>query len=279
MQELSGRTAVVTGAGSGIGRALVQRLGREGMRVVAADVEEPALDETVALLLDAGVEAVPVLTDVADAAAVEALADRAYDRFGGVDLVCANAGVFQGGLIWERTAEDWGWVLGVNVWGVINTIHAFVPRMLAAGADGHLVITASMAGIGSTAYSGPYVTSKFAAVALAECLAHDLRAAGAPIGVSVLCPGAVNTRIASSTRNRPTERASEAAAPDAHFVEQALADMTKQGREPDEIAGLVVEAVKAGDFYIPTTPSYPDQLRARVEAMLERRLPGSMAFD
>ena len=160
MDKLAGRVAVVTGAGSGIGRALVRRFVDEGMAVVASDVEPEALDETVA-----GTAAVPVVGDVSHAEAVEALAATTYERFGAAHLVCANAGVFQGGISWERSVEDWQWVLGVNLWGVIHTVKAFVPRMIEGGDEGHVVVTSSMAGLACAAFSGPYQTSKFGAYA------------------------------------------------------------------------------------------------------------------
>ena len=150
-----------------------------------------------------------MVCDVSDADAVEALAATTYERFGAAHLVCANAGVFQGGISWERSVEDWQWVLGVNLWGVIHAVKAFVPRMIEGGDEGHVVVTSSMAGLACAAFSGPYQTSKFGAYAVAESLAHDLRASGIPIGVSALCPGAVNTRIAGSTRNRPERTAGQ----------------------------------------------------------------------
>src|SRR5439155_12630836 len=177
--DFSGKVAVITGAGSGIGRALALRCAGAGMHVVAADVEDAALDETVAMVSG---DAIAVPTDVSDGAQVDALATRAFDAFGEVHLLCNNAGVFQAGLLWERTLADWTWVLGVNVWGIIHGIRAFVPRMLAQGDEGHVVNTSSLAGLVSNAFSGPYNVSKFAAAALTECLAHDLKATGATIG-------------------------------------------------------------------------------------------------
>ena len=169
--EFEGKVAVITGAGSGIGRGLVLGCRHAGMHVVAADVEEAALDETVALARGG---TIGVVTDVSDGAQVAALADRAYDEFGAVHLLCNNAGVFQAGVIWERTVADWEWVLGVNVWGIIHGIRAFVPRMIAQNTEGHVVNTSSLAGLVTNAFSGPYNVSKFAAVALTESLAHDL---------------------------------------------------------------------------------------------------------
>jgi len=274
METLTGRVAVVTGAGSGIGRALVRAFVDEGMSVVAADVEAGALDEAVA-----GTEAVPVVCDVSDAEAVEALAATTYQRFGAAHLVCANAGVFQGGISWERSVEDWQWVLGVNLWGVIHAVKAFVPRMIEGDDEGHVVVTSSMAGLACAAFSAPYQTSKFGAYAVAESLAHDLRASGIPIGVSALCPGAVNTRIATSGRNRPDHLAG-VAGEDVDFVNGALADMAgEQGVDPSEVAARVVAGVQTGAFLIPTNDAYADQLRVHTEAQIRRELPPMAQFS
>jgi NADP-dependent 3-hydroxy acid dehydrogenase YdfG len=171
MEQLEGKVAVVTGAGSGIGQALVRRFAAEQMRVVAADIEAAALAATVDGL--AGTST--FIADVADFDDVDALAEHAYETFGATDVLCNNAGVFAGGLMWERPPSDFAWTLGVNLWGILNGIRAFVPRMLAAGTAAHIVNTVSMAGICTNAFSGPYTVSKFAAQAATECLAHDLR--------------------------------------------------------------------------------------------------------
>lgn len=273
MNLRAGQTAVVTGAGSGIGRALVHRLLDEGMAVVAADVQPDALDETVA-----GTEALAVVTDVSDAASVEALAAAAYDRFGAAHLVCANAGVFQGGVSWERSLEDWQWVLGVNLWGAIHVVKAFVPRMVAAGEEGHVVVTSSMAGLACAPFSGPYQVSKFGAYAVAESLAHDLQASGLPIGVSALCPGSVATNIATSARNRPADLPATGG-DDVDFVEAALADLTgTQGADPAEVADRVVAGVRAGDFLIPTNDDYAGQIAVHADAQQARHLPPMATF-
>src|SRR5829696_7809840 len=169
MRELGGKTAVVTGAGSGIGRALAVRLASEGMTVLVADIEAPKADETVAEITSAGGVAIAAPTDVTDADAVERLADAAFRDHGGVHLLCNNAGVFSGGLLWERTVRDVEWVFAVNVYGIVHAIRSFVPRMLAQDAEAHIVNTASMGGLVTNAYSGPYYASKFAAVGLTEC--------------------------------------------------------------------------------------------------------------
>jgi NAD(P)-dependent dehydrogenase (short-subunit alcohol dehydrogenase family) len=278
LNDLPGKVAVVTGAGSGIGRSLVAALAAEGMRVVAADIEGEALAGTADLVAGDGI--VSRVTDVRDAADVDALADLAYESFGAVHLLCNNAGVFQGGVLWERTDAELEWVLGVNVWGILNGIRSFIPRMLAAGDAAHVVNTASMAGLISLPFSGPYVVSKFAAVGVSESLAHDLQLTGAPIGVSVLCPSLVATAIGRSGRNAPPGLHTGEAPADVEMVDQALLDSTtKEGMSPDEVALIVIEAVRSGQFYIGTKPSFDVQVRERTEAVLARRLPPMPDID
>jgi NAD(P)-dependent dehydrogenase (short-subunit alcohol dehydrogenase family) len=281
MQITNGDVAVITGAGSGIGRALALHAGSLGMRVVAADIEAPNLDETVALITDAGGTAISVQTDVSVPEAVEALAAAAFDTFGDVHLLCNNAGVFSGGFLWERTLADWNWVMGVNLYGIVHAINSFVPRMIASGHPAHIVNTASMGGLITNGYSGPYYTSKFAAVGVSECLAHDLRGAGTEIGVSVLVPSLIATSIGSSDRNRPErwiDRNRERGA-DEEFVVAALTDSTAGGMPPAEVADIVFGAVAHDQFWIPTKPSYHDQIRSRHEAMQELQLPPGPPID
>ena len=280
MDVFDGKVAVITGAASGIGLGVARKAAREGMRVVLADIEAPALDEAAADVAALGAETLAVVTDVSDGDAVEALAAAAYARFGAVHLVCLNAGVFQAGVSWQRTVADWEWVLAVNLWGPIHGVRAFVPRLIEQGGPAHVVITSSMAGMMTVAYSAPYVVSKFGAASLAECVAHDLRAIGSEVGVSCLVPGSVDTKIADSTRNRPDEPPSEAQAPDHHFVAQSLREMTStQGRPPDDVGDIVFAGVRAGQFWIPTTDHYEELLRPRFEAMLALKLPTSAQFD
>jgi NAD(P)-dependent dehydrogenase (short-subunit alcohol dehydrogenase family) len=277
-----GMVAVVTGAGSGIGRALAEHAARQGMAVVAADVEAATLDSTVDGIVREGGQAVGVRTDVSVAEEVEHLADTAWSRFGGVQLLCNNAGVFSGGLLWERSLADWEWVLGVNLYGQVNGVRSFVPRMLAAGTPAHIVDTASMGGLVTAAYSGPYFTSKFAAVGFTECLAHDLRTTGAPIGVSVLVPSLVATRLADSRRNRPEPSTSHGEEPkaDEAFVLAAMKDAIEgAGMPPSEVAALVFDAIEHDRFWIPTKPSYHDQIRVRYESMQTLNLPPGPELD
>jgi NAD(P)-dependent dehydrogenase (short-subunit alcohol dehydrogenase family) len=302
-QQLSGATCVVTGAASGIGLGLARKAAREGMNVVLADVEQGALDAAEAEVAALGAKALAVRTDVTDPDAVEALAAATFEHFGGAHLVFLNAGVFQAGVSWQRSVADWEWVLGVNFWGPLHGVRSFIPRLLAQDEPAHVVITSSMAGLMTVAYSGPYVVSKFAAASLAECVAHDLRAQGVEhVRVSCIVPGAVATRIADSTRNRPphlvdsagsvssstgsakppgaAEPPSEAQAPDHHFVADTLREMTStQGRHPDDAADIAFKAIRAGEFWITTSDSYEDLLRPRFESIIRHELPGSAQFD
>ncbi len=195
-------------------------------------------------------------------------------------MLCNNAGVFAGGLMWERPPADFSWTLGVNLWGILHAIRAFVPRMIAAGTPAHIVNTTSMAGMCTNAFSGPYTVSKFAAQAATECLAHDLRAIGAPIKVSAVVPAAVDN--AHRRRRAGTDRSAFAAtrSDDAEFVEQALTDLTTNlGAPPEEVAEIIVDAIRTEQFLVPTKPSYADQLRVRYDALVERQLPPMPDFD
>ena len=285
MEQFAGKTAVITGAGSGLGRGMALYAAGEGMRVVVADVEEPALAETVALVEEAGAEVLGMVTDVGDPAAVDALADAAFDRFGAVHLLHNNAGVFQAGLSWQRTVADWEWVMRVNFWGVLHGIKSFVPRLVeqeqAGDGDIHIVNTSSLAGVTTVAFSGPYVVSKFACAALTESLAHDFRATNSSIGVSCLVPGAIATKIAQSTRNRPDEPPSEAQAPDHWFVADTLDQMlNERGRTPLDAARIVFDGVRARQFWICTADEdmYENLMRSRYDAILEHQLPPGAVY-
>ncbi|HVM53779.1 MAG TPA: SDR family NAD(P)-dependent oxidoreductase [Acidimicrobiales bacterium] len=272
MDDLIGRTAVVTGAASGIGFGLAERFAAEGMRVVLADVEQGALAAAAESLAAGGAEVLPVVTDVADAESVGALADAAYERFGSVHVLCNNAGVGSGGLIAELSLADWQWVLGVNLWGVINGLHAFLPRMLAGGEPGHVVNTASLAGHVAGPFMGPYSASKFAVVAISESLYHEMNMQGGAIGVSVLCPGWVNTNIHSSERNRPPALGGGAGRAD-----DGRADMLKQmlatGMPPAEVASLVLQAIREDHFYVLTHPDMTPAVETRMKAIVEGANP------
>lgn len=243
MQELSGKVAVVTGAASGIGLAMARRFAGEGMRVVLADVEEPTLDAAVQALADSGAEVKGVVTDVADHASVVSLHDATLEAFGGVHVVCNNAGVV-GYSIAKSPIEVWEWVVGVNLFGVINGCNVFLPTLLAQD-EGHVVNTASMAGLQGYGILGIYCTTKFAVVGLSESLAQEL--SDSKVGVSVVCPGFVRTQIAASERNMP-----EAVRRVTDGAPGLLAQPVMTGIPPEEVADAVLDAVRSGRLHVLT---------------------------
>jgi NAD(P)-dependent dehydrogenase (short-subunit alcohol dehydrogenase family) len=263
-----GRVAVVTGAASGIGLGLSERFAKEGMLVVMADVEEPALTTAASRLASAGGEVLPVATDVSKADQVEALRDRALEAFGAVHVVCNNAGVGNApSPVWALSAGEWEWVLGVNLWGVINGVRAFVPLLLEQD-SGHVVNTASIFGVFAGSL-GPYSVSKHGVVALTESLYFQLRELRSRVGVSVLCPGAVRTRFADSARNRPVE-AGPRPRPQAGVAttQGRLAGLIGTGLEPAQVADLVVDAIRGSRFYILTSSNRNQAVRRRAEEII-----------
>lgn len=275
IRDLDGKVAVVTGAARGIGRALAIGFAAEGMRVVAVDIDGAGAQATADLI---GFGAVARRVDVADAEAVDVLADDCFAEFGQVDLLVNNAGVFQGGLCWERSVADWQWAFGVNVFGIIHGQRSFLPRMIAQGTEGHVVNTASVAAFVSAPLSGPYVVSKCAAFSLTECLAHDLALVGSTIGASVLVPSAFDTAIAQSSEVRPARFGVDSTA-DGQGTAAALAQIVSQGMSPDEAVAPVIDGIRTGTFLIPTRGSYAVQLRHRHEALLARELPALTEVD
>ena len=273
--NLDGKVAVVTGAAHGIGRALALGFAAEGMRVAAVDIDAAGAQATAALI---GSGAVARRVDVADAEAVDALADDCFAEFGQVDLLVNNAGVFQGGLCWERSVADWQWAFGVNVFGIIHGQRSFLPRMIAQNTEGHVLNTASVAAFVSAPFSGPYVVSKCAALSLTECLAHDLAVVGAKIGASVLVPSAFDTTIAHSSAVRPA-RFGVDSTEDGQGTAAALAQIVSQGMSPDEAVAPVIDGIRSGTFLIPTRGSYAEQLRHRYEALRARELPALTEVD
>jgi NAD(P)-dependent dehydrogenase (short-subunit alcohol dehydrogenase family) len=283
VKELAGRVAVVTGGASGIGRAMGERFAAEGMRVVLADVEEPALTTTTGDLQDRGFDVQGVVTDVADWAAVEALRDSVLRTHGAVHLLCNNAGVGAGasGALWEHELNDWRWALGVNVWGVIHGIRAFVPAMLAGGDEGHVVNTSSgNGGIAPLADTPIYALTKAAVVTVTECLYAQLQtASGGRIGASVLFPGPhmLRTGLFSSWRNRPAELASATGRRGSvEAFEQRMADAGVEVTYTpvEDVAAQVVDAVRTGTFWIlPRGGRSDEQIQARAASMLARTNP------
>jgi NAD(P)-dependent dehydrogenase (short-subunit alcohol dehydrogenase family) len=270
----AGRVAVVTGAASGIGFAMCTRFAGEGMRVVMADVERPALAEAAEVLAGRGAEVLPVPTDVSRQEQVDALRDRALEAFGAVHLVCNNAGVTGlGRPLWEMTRPEWDWVLGVNLWGVINGVRAFVPVLLEQEAA-HVVNTASVAGLVSGGL-GAYSVTKHAVVALSESLLLQLQQRQARVGVSVLCPGWVRTRILDADRNRPAELGPPPAAdPAVEMAREMVRQMVDSGIDPAQVAGTVVDGIRTGRFYLLTHPEMNDAIRRRADAVVAGEPPG-----
>jgi NAD(P)-dependent dehydrogenase (short-subunit alcohol dehydrogenase family) len=267
-----GKVAVVTGAGSGIGRELAVACARDGYDVVLADIDAMGLAATADLVIALGVEAMRVRCDVGQDAEVEDLARRTYERFGATHLLFNNAGVAVGGPVWTTTAEDWKWVLDINLMGVVNGVRAFVPRMLKQEGACHIVNTASVAGFLSIPGSSVYCVSKHAVVTLSECLHHELRAEGAAIGVSVLCPAFVNTGIADSARNRPARLG--ATNPLAKPYNDAVKKAVLAGKlTAAEIATITLEAVKAKRFYVLPHQKIKAAIETRGRDILEERDP------
>lgn len=267
MRELEGKVAVVTGGASGIGRGLVERFLAEGMQVVLADVETDALESTMAEL-DRRESTFAVQTDVSDEGSVSALAEAAFDRFGAVHILCNNAGVSTFGRSWKFRTEDWAWVLGVNLWGVIHGVRAFVPRMIEQG-EGHVVNTSSMVGVTTQSGLAPYSASKHAVVAFSEALDLELREVEPGVGVSVLCPGFVRTRIGESERNRPDGRAKSG-------IGDTVSGLLSAGISPAEAADLVVKAIRDEQFWIFTHPEMLEAVELRAGTMLRGERPAAL---
>ena len=285
LEALEGKTAVVTGGGSGLGRALGERFAREGMRVVLADVQAPVLDTTVAELRSVGLDVVGVETDVSSWASVAALRDRAIEHGGAVHLVCNNAGIGAGaeGRLWEHELNDWRWALGVNLWGVIHGINAFVPHMLEHGEPAHVVNTSSgNGGVAPLSGTPEYAVTKAAVVTLTETLYAQLAEDGAAVGASVLFPGPhmLRTGLFDSWRTRPAAYARERprrtppVTLDQYETLMRDAGKTIQYTPVEEVAGRVVDAVRAGDFWILPPDEHTDErIHARADSMLKRENP------
>jgi NAD(P)-dependent dehydrogenase (short-subunit alcohol dehydrogenase family) len=277
MKQFKDKVAVVTGAASGIGRALADRCAREGMRVVLADVEAPALARAEAELREAGADVLAVLTDVSQATDVEALAQRTLDAYGAVHLLCNNAGVSAGSTAWESTVNDWRWVIGVNLWGVLHGVRVFVPIMLEQDAESHIVNTASVAGLISYAPDAPYHVTKHAIVALSEKLYYDLAWRGARVHVSVLCPGLVHTQIMDAARNRPpalrNAPSTTTLTPEVEAALEAYRQAIEAGMSPSKVADCVFQAIVDRQFYILTHPEFKPMIEARMAALVDGQNP------
>jgi NAD(P)-dependent dehydrogenase (short-subunit alcohol dehydrogenase family) len=258
MKNLEGRVAVVTGAASGLGRAMANRFAAEGMRVVLSDIETDALDLAVTALSDAGHDVRGVVTDVADETAVQRLADEAFAIYGAVHVLCNNAGVNKRARIWELTTDDWNWVINVDLWSVVHGVRAFIPRMIELGQGGHIINTASMAALLPMPNLGAYAVAKAGVMALSEALQLELDEAQCGINVSLLAPGWIPTNIAKSARNRPAELSA---------VAPSHGRSTTTGVQPtmtaDDVADQVLAAVRTDRFWILTHDIYRAVIRER----------------
>ena len=271
MKDLKGRVAAVTGGASGLGRAMALAFADEGMHVALADVADAR--EVLAEVEKRGVRGFAMTVDVSRAEDVEGFAARVEKDLGPAALVCNNAGVAPSGESWEVSVDDWRWILGVNLWGVIHGVRAFAPRMIARDL-GHIVNTASVAGLISPPGSAAYNVTKHAVVALSETLHHDLRSRGSAVGVSVLCPAYVPTRIAESERNRPAGYAATPKSEQMLARQALLKKAVASGKlSAEDVARAVVAAVKGERFYILTHPRIKGAIRARMEDILEERTP------
>jgi len=270
MKHFEGKTAVVTGAASGIGFGLAQRFAEENMQVVMADLEQTALEEAVEKLEKQQHRVVGIPADVLIQESVNELYSKSRETFGNIHVLCNNAGIAASSgnkPIWEVERTDWQWTLGVNFYGVLYGIQAFLPHMIEHGEDGHVVTTASLAGLIRGA--GPYGVSKHAVRALAETLNSDLVARGAKIRSSVLCPGFVNTNIGKSERNRPSNL-TQLQAPLEDIENSPIMALLRNGKEPSEIADIVIEAIRDDLFYILPHPAWDDTLKTYFEEILSR---------
>lgn len=275
MEELTGKVVVVTGGASGIGLSIAQHFAAEGARLVLADIEGPAL-EAAAASLPEGAEVVTEITDVSKGDEVDALRDAALDAFGAVHIVCNNAGVGGGGPMSDIKVADWEWVLGVNLWGVIHGVRAFLPLLLEQG-EGHIVNTASVAGLYAAPFMGPYNVSKYGVVSLSETLAVELAMTDSPVGVSVLCPSWVKTNIATSARNKPVGDGTGPTREEEAAISEIIEHFLTTGMEAADVAAHVVEAVRSKTFWILTHENTSDNVQQRVQSMVDRTVPPLLA--
>lgn len=281
MKNFTDKVVVITGGAGGLGREFANAAAARGMKIVLADVEGNTLEQAATALRDQGAEVLSMLCDVRKGPQVQALADAAMKRYGAVHLVFNNAGVGSGGLIWENSEADWEWVLGVNLWGVIHGVRIFTALMLECAQndpdfEGHIVNTASMAGLLNAPTMGVYNVSKHAVVSLSETLFHDLQLVGAPIGASVLCPYFVPTGISQSHRNRPADVKMDARPTISQLAAQAMTQKAvESGKVPAaQVAAMTFDAIADGQFYIYSHPDALAGVAERMDEIVNHRNPG-----
>ncbi len=281
MKDFKNKVAVITGGASGFGREFANIGARLGMKLVLADVQQDGLDKTKSELAAAGADVIAVRCDVRHASEVQGLADAAMKKFGAVHLLFNNAGVGAGGLVWENTQADWEWVLGVNLWGVIHGVRIFTPLMLECAKkdkdyQGHIVNTASMAGLLNAPTMGIYNVSKHAVVSLSESLYQDLKLIDAPIGASVLCPYFVPTGINQSHRNRPDDVKSDAEQTASQAAAQAMSDKAVSSGKvtAQQVADWTFDAIRDEKFYIYSHPGALGNVQRRMEEIVTQQNPG-----
>jgi NAD(P)-dependent dehydrogenase (short-subunit alcohol dehydrogenase family) len=277
MKELTGKVAVITGAASGIGRAIAERCVREGMKVVLADIDEANLSKAETELRTSSGDVLAVNTDVAKRGDVEALARQAFDAFGGVHLLVNNAGVAAGGAAWEATWNDWEWVLGVNLWGVLHGVKVFMPLMMAQNTECHIVNTSSTAGLMVGGGSATYAVTKHAVVALSESLYFALEQQKSLVKISVLCPGLVRTDIANAERHRPAELRNPPVtlSPEMQAGLAAFKAAMEAATPPSQVADAVFDAIRKEQFYILSHPEWMEAIQLRTDKLLRMENPQS----
>jgi len=278
MQDFAGKVAVITGAASGIGKALTEKCIAEGMHVVMADIEEAALEQAASeLQATTNNQVLPIVANVAIETELRKVRDETVENLGGVHLLFNNAGVGGGGNSWNATQKDWDWVFGVNLWSVIYGLRVFVPQMIEQNTPCHIVNTASIAGIIGGSTNALYSVTKHGVVALTENLSVDLKAESTKIGCSVLCPGFVNTNIINSGRNRPADLANDEEprplTPEDQQRMAAFQEILRQGMQPSQTADIVFDAIRGNRLYILTHDQFDEMIRVRAENMINGTNP------
>ena len=275
MQDFKNKAAVITGAASGIGRALARQCAAEGMKIALADIDEKGMESLARELSDKGAHVERFVTDVREFASVERLVRSSQDAFGQIHLVFNNAGVMLGGYAWERSEDDWRWVFDVNFFGVVNGLRAFMPVLIEQGEEAHVVNTASIGGLMVGPFLSPYIVSKHAVVALTESVYYELETVDAPVHISALCPGAISTGIVDSERIRPDDRSDKAPLRSEleREFDHMLTEGVKDGLDPEEVGPMVFSALRENRFWIYTHPMMEESVLPRARSIIDGTNP------